>query len=198
MQAMSLPKAQGDRPGATLMRIGALAAALLAGLLAAFAITVFVAAPLLGYRLLAIESNSMSPSIKRGDLVVARPVSAAAVEAGDVVVFEAGGDSITTVHRVLGKNEIELAITDRQTGVRTVETEYRLVTKGDNNPAPDSQEVTADRLTGKVWFTVPAAGNLTGSDMRLLLGAIFLLVVGTWAAWEVMNALRGRRVQRVS
>ncbi|MFQ5380319.1 MAG: signal peptidase I [Dehalococcoidia bacterium] len=162
------------------------------GMLAAGAITVLVGAPLLGYRFFAVESNSMSPAIVRGDLVVTRPASAASVEAGDVVVFNAGGAGIPTVHRVLGKNEIEFAITDRSSGERTSTTEFRLVTKGDNNPAPDSQEVTGDRLLGEVWFTIPDGGSLAGWPVRMILTGLFVGVITVWAAWELAHLLRAR------
>ncbi len=164
-----------------------------AGLLASLAITVLVVAPVLGYRLFAIESDSMSPAIVRGDLVVTRPANTASVDTGDVVVFQAGGAGIPTVHRVLGKNEIEFAFTDISSGERATQSEFRLVTGGDNNPAPDAQEVTEDRLVGEVWFTVPGGGSLAGWSVRLILIVLFATVVVVWGAWEVAHLVRTRR-----
>src|SRR5947209_7117118 len=68
--------------------LGALSAALVAGHA--------------GYRTEMMETSSMSPLIKPGDVVLVRPVAPATIHAGDVVTFhEPLGDHLLVTHRVI-------------------------------------------------------------------------------------------------
>ena len=112
-----------------------------------------VATRVFDFEVLTVRSGSMEPAIARGDLIVVKPQAIERVNEGDIVLFAAGGDGIPTVHRVVGINEIEFRVTDTATGAVDSSFDYRLVTKGDANPEPDTAEVDASRLRGEVWFT---------------------------------------------
>ena len=162
------------------------------GLLFGAMLVAILATRVFGFEVLTVRSGSMQPAIGRGDLIVVRPVAMADVHEGDVVLFAAGGDGVPTVHRVAGINEVELRIHDAATGETDVQTDYRLVTKGDANDQPDIQEVTESQLIGRVWFSVPAAGAATGLPLQwVLLGVAGMSLLG-WAAWEA-RAWRRRK-----
>ena len=171
---------------------GVTAGALVLGILAGAILLTLVATRLFDFHVLTVTSGSMAPAIDSGDLIVTRPVAIGEVEEGDVILFQSGGDRIPTVHRVVGINEVELQLIDRATGTTDVYVERRLLTMGDANPAPDSGEVTADRLLGEVWFEVPAAGAIAGRGIAVAFAAAFGLVIAAWAAWEIAIRLRDR------
>ena len=149
-----------------------------------------LATRLFGYELLTVRSGSMEPAIARGDLIVVKPVAITDVDEGDVVLFSTGGDRIPTVHRVAGINEVELRIANPATGTVDVQTDYRLVTRGDANAEPDSAEVTPERLLGKVWFTVPGGGAIAGLPIQYVLLGIAGLSLVAWAGWEIRRRVR--------
>ncbi|MGE0599031.1 MAG: signal peptidase I [Dehalococcoidia bacterium] len=153
------------------------------GLLLGALLAANLATRLFDYELLTVRSGSMQPAISRGDLIVVKPVAISDVKEGDIVLFSSGGDGIPTVHRVAGINEVELRISDPATDSVDVQTEYRLVTRGDANPEPDFAEVTSDQLLGEVWFTVPGGGAVTGLPIQyILLGIAAVSTVG-WVGW---------------
>lgn len=189
MTGIAVP-ATPTNPPRLLRSAATLAAAVLLGFGAAAIVVSLIATRLFDYHILTASSDSMAPALRTGDLIVVRPAPIDRVREGDVVLFESGGDRIPTVHRVIGVNTIEMRITDRVTGAVERIIEYRLVTQGDNNPAPDSQEVTASQLRGELWFTVPRAGAFLGAGLARWAGLVFVAAIAGWAAWEVTTRLR--------
>ena len=94
---------------------------------------------------LVIASNSMEPSLGRGDLVIVRQGEISNVREGDVVAFGVGG-GVIVVHRVMDIMSSASGIT--------------LVTKGDSNKDPDPWLVTADNYIGKVEASIPRIGYI--------------------------------------
>ena len=166
-----------------------LAAGLLFGLLLGGAIVVLLATRLFGFAVVTITSDSMSPAIRSGDIVVVRPAAIDDVSAGEIVLFTQGGDRVPTLHRVVGINEVETRVTSRSTGEETVLLDYRLVTQGDANPAPDASSVSRDELRGELWFRIPAAGWLQGMPVR----GLMFLVAGIFGLGWCASWWRGRR-----
>ncbi len=87
-----------------------------------------------------ITSGSMSPALHPGDVVLT-------VEAGDV--DRLGPSTVLTFRRGDGR-----ILTHRLVGFDG----DRMVTKGDANPAPDSDEVTDDQVLGVATTVVPYIG----------------------------------------
>ncbi|GAB4327190.1 MAG: hypothetical protein Kow0010_10640 [Dehalococcoidia bacterium] len=169
-------------------RLAVLASAGIASGIVLGALIVAVAATLLfDFHILTVSSNSMAPTIKKGDLIVVRPQAISAVETGDVVLFRSGEDHVPTVHRVVGINEFVLLVRDAARGETEIVTEHRLVTQGDRNPAPDPGEVTASSLMGTVWFTIPGAGIVGGVPLQHLSLAFALIALSLWGAWELQR-----------
>ncbi|WGI17117.1 signal peptidase I [Methanonatronarchaeum sp. AMET-Sl] len=92
-----------------------------------------------------VLSDSMEPTLSRGDIVVVKDVAPESVEIGDVITFSFGEDKIVT-HRVV---DIE-------------ETEERLlfVTKGDAMTSEDLNPVLEENLIGSMLFSIPFYGYL--------------------------------------
>ena len=97
------------------------------------------------YHLIAIVSNSMKPTYKRGDAVIIEKVLASEVKEGDILAFDIGTGIIT--HRV------EKIKYDK--GV------YTFITKGDNNSSPDALDITNENVYGVVRYALNNAGYPT-------------------------------------
>ncbi len=166
------------------------AAGIALGLFFGALLAAIIATRLFDYQILTVRSESMSPAIRAGDLIVVKPVPIDRVEAGDVILFTSGGDGIPTVHRVAGVNTIELHIQDSSGNSVETLVQHRLVTQGDANPLPDASEVSAGDLRGEVWFTIPGGGLIAGLPLQIVLGAIALSTSVAWLAWEVSRRVR--------
>lgn len=93
-----------------------------------------------GYRLYVVETGSMSPTFRAGDVVIDRSVDQG-YRAGDVITVQisAAGDLVT--HRMT-----------------RVDAQGRLHTKGDANKTPDAWALPPDRVRGVVRHSVPRLG----------------------------------------
>ena len=81
--------------------------------------------------------NSMSPSIKKGDLLVVKPLLLEEAEIGEIVAFRRDeSQSVLTTHRVIQKG--------KERGQRYI------ITKGDRNPYRDFPLLSSQELLGKV------------------------------------------------
>lgn len=115
--------------------------AALAGASALVAVLLWTTAPMaFGYRPNLVTSDSMSPLIRAGDVVLTRSVERADVRRGDVILVDDPGRDQPLLHRVS-------AIVDG-----------RIVTKGDANPTPDRYSDEGFRVLGRGGLLVPRAG----------------------------------------
>lgn len=110
-----------------------------------------------------VTSDSMSPAINAGDMVVVRGVDATDIDTGSVITFrsESMAGSVVT-HRV-----VEVVETGEGVGYRT---------KGDANEEADRSLVKPGQVVGSVWFTLPLVGHLVAFAQSDL-GIIALVVV---------------------
>lgn len=113
--------------------------------------------------LLAVESESMEPTLYRGDLVIVRAVDVDTLRVGDIIIFNASWyvSSTPVVHRVM---EIE-----------NVSGELHFTTKGDNNASPDPDFRVASDILAKVVGSVRYLGFIT--LLLLLPGGIWAVVL---------------------
>ncbi len=100
---------------------------------------IFMISFLLGFRGLAIVSNSMNPTINRGDLVFI-DINNHEITKGDIIAFTYGDKII--VHRVYKVDEKTFAV----------------LTKGDVNQNIDPWVVTDENYVGKYVFSIPLLG----------------------------------------
>jgi len=81
--------------------------------------------------------NSMSPSIKKGELLIVKPIALEEADIGEIVAFRRDeSQSVLTTHRVIQKG--------KERGQRYI------ITKGDRNPYRDLPLVSSQEVLGKV------------------------------------------------
>lgn len=107
-----------------------------------------LSAPMLfGCQIYRVVSGSMEPAISENSVVYARPVDAASLTEGDIIVFYAEEQSqMVTTHRVV-KNDTQQKL---------------LETKGDANADSDMHEIPYAQVQGKIVFHIPLLGYLAG------------------------------------
>ena len=115
-----------------------------------------------------VLTDSMSPAIKPGDVVISVGANLKSPKVGDVVTYVGKKFDGTPVapftHRVIGG--------DLTSG---------LVVKGDNNENADVQRPALNDLQGVVLFTIPIIGLLlTPQNLTLILFAFF----GLWLIFD--------------
>lgn len=98
---------------------------------------------LVGFTPYAVSTGSMEPACHVGSVVYVRRVDAKELDTGDVITFRLGGDALAT-HRI-----VEVIRSGGELSFRT---------KGDANDAADAALVEADRVVGRVCFTIPYLG----------------------------------------
>lgn len=118
-----------------------------------------------------VLTESMTPLIKPGDVVVTTPVSRKEPEIGEIVTYIAkrfdGSPVGTFTHRIIGGNK-----------------EEGFIVKGDNNPSPDVQRPKYEDIAGVLLFTIPFIGSLmTPRSLAILIPTLF-------GIWLVVDALR--------
>jgi signal peptidase len=165
-------------PGSVLRRLRRPAGWMVSAIMVA-AITLFVAVVALprlaGAELRTVVSGSMEPTIERGSVVVAFPVSAENLEVGDIILFRRPDDPEQVVtHRITAIDQgPPLAI---ETG-------------GDANNAPDPWSLNPSAVLGKVAFHVPKLGYLVervdslAGFLAFLVVPSVLLVAGEMSVW---------------
>lgn len=137
------------------------------------AIFVFVA-PHLGWRVDAVLSGSMEPTLKVGSVEITKPFDPNNIQVGDIITFRSPRNpQLVVSHRVV-------AITDQG-----------FITKGDANRDNDQLVVPPQNVVGKVVLHVPYVGYVIWA-LRTPLGFILALVVpATWLViLEIMNIRR--------
>lgn len=195
MDSLAAADVSTGRPARSrLAVVGGLIGAIVGGLLVAVLVVVLVATQLLGFHAFAVASESMAPTLHRGDLVVTRPVAVSSVNQGDIVAFVEGDTTeITVVHRVAAVLDVNVNTTDSKTGATSTEKSRLLLTKGDANPTNDGQAVEPDRFRGLVFVTVPSVGGVLGSGAgQGILVSLLIGIAVTWLVYEVME-FRDRR-----
>ncbi|MFC7116251.1 signal peptidase I [Natronoarchaeum sp. GCM10025703] len=126
-----------------------------------------------------VTSDSMSPAIDGGDVVVVTERTPDEIEEGDVITFTPpGADDRRTTHRVVDIEEDGGQI--------------QFVTQGDANDTPDAQPVAGERVIGEVTLTIPYFGRFV-AFAQTWLGIVSLIVlpgialIGT-EIWELQKA----------
>jgi signal peptidase len=97
-----------------------------------------------GFLPMVVLSGSMEPTLRVGDVAVARRMAPTDLHLGDVGTYRSGDTLIT--HRIIG---IELQ------GSGPV-----FHFKGDNNATADPQAITSDRIVGRVLYRIPWMGYI--------------------------------------
>ena len=114
--------------------------------------------------LLAVESESMEPTLYRGDLVIVRAVDVQTLQVDDIIIFKPWYLSdVPVVHRIVQ--------------ILNVSGELHFFTKGDNNASPDEDFRLASDILAKVVGSVRYLGFVT---------LLLLLPGGIWAVFLLL------------
>lgn len=157
----------------------------------------------LGYALgaekpvMAVMSDSMEPTLERGDLVVVKGVEGGKIDSGDIVVYRSPFKRIAVVHRVID--------VENHNGKRY------FITKGDNdetNPLSDQEvgiapPLTEEDIKGEVVFSIPKVGLVKVWFTRLvtelgIFNAVLLLLLGLIALGMLENLFKKKRRDRAA
>jgi len=113
------------------------------------------------YKLMVVQSGSMTPAIKMGSVVVVKPADEYKI--GDVISFgEVTRTKAPTTHRIY-----DIKVTE---GIPSY------ITKGDANNAPDQREVLQREVIGKVLFSVPYIGFAVSAAQKPI-GFMLIIIV---------------------
>jgi len=134
--------------------------------------TVFT--PTRQFQLLNVMSGSMEPVLHVGSIVFLTKVDPTTLKQNDIITFNSTQDQVDSVtHRIK-------TITNKN-GVLSFST------KGDANQTPDVDAVSADKVLGKVMFSIPYLGYLSvwmktprGFLLLVILPAIVIILNEIW------------------
>ena len=124
---------------------------------------------LLPFRLVAVVSGSMEPTIPTGSLCIVNiRIPYEKIEEGDVIVYVRKSDGLRIIHRVI-------EVTDEG-----------LVTKGDHNQISDGLSTTADNYFGTSLVHIPGVGKIamkarTPAGLAIIGAALVAVVIWTAA-----------------
>ncbi len=107
------------------------------------------------YHVFLVQSGSMSPALKTGDVVIIKPVSLYKVN--DIITFNSQ-QNFTVTHRIAQVNNDSF------------------ITKGDANPVADQNTLRNSDILGKVFFTIPKIGYFI-MFVKSLPGLIILIII---------------------
>ena len=165
--------------------LGASAALLLATLIIAFFVVALPA--LVGGQALTVLTNSMSPSMPPGTLVVVRPTPFDEIAPGDIITYQIlSGQPEVVTHRV----QQRLVASDGTVS---------FITRGDNNNTADAAPVHEVQVRGTVWYTVPLLGwvnNALTGQTRALVVPLLALACFVYAGYAFISAAVSRRRAR--
>ncbi len=119
---------------------------------------------LFGYKAYMITTDSMTPAINAGDVIIVKKVQEEKLQAGDVITFKPKDKVIT--HRITN--------IDEQDGKK------QYTTKGDNNNLEDNEKIEYANIEGKNVLTIPKLGyviNMLENQIVFLLIVLILLIL---------------------
>ena len=105
-------------------------------------------ANLFGYTPMTVQTDSMVPTFKAGDLIIIKRTDPAKLVVGDIVTF----------HTII-ENKYALN-THRITSITDYGTMREFVTKGDNNSVEDSHTIVDGDIVGKYVTKIPFFGKI--------------------------------------
>ena len=114
-----------------------------------------------GFTPLTVQSDSMSPTFSKGDLIVIQKCDTSKLEVGDIVTFH------TIIDNEYALNTHRIAAIDEVNGMRS------FTTKGDNNDVADTHIISDGDIVGKYLFALPQMGKV----MDFLSSSVGFLIV---------------------
>jgi signal peptidase len=110
-------------------------------------------------QILTVMSDSMSPDINAGDMVIIRSVDSDGIKVGDIITYAPRTYGIVVTHRVVG-----------------IDDAGNFVMKGDANTRNDINTVKPEQVIGRCELTIPYFGYVT-HYIRQPIGFMILIVI---------------------
>ncbi len=133
-----------------------------------------------GARGYAVVTDSMAPTLNRGDVVFVKKVDFNTLNKGDVVTVQFADGSGFFTHKIVSVDYIAGAIR----------------TKGDANRSEDPQPSMSEQIVGKVWYSVPLLGyfSIAFNEMNMITVSVSLAAVlmGIIAVSTIISKTRKR------
>ena len=123
-----------------------------------------------------VESDSMSPTIKKGDLVIVRKVSFEEIRVNDIITFTNNVKTKHCTHRVIS----------------VFEDDKSFKTKGDNNDFFDPQRTSFEFVQGKVIYKLPFVGYFSLILDKTVTKVIIVFLLILYTAIEIENYKKRR------
>jgi len=136
-------------------------------------LAVWASTGLFGFYPTIIASGSMRPTMDVGDLAMVIPVDPSKIQVGDVIQYWQNGEM--TLHRVVDIQQTEGATL--------------FITKGDDNPTPDSDPVIPAQIRGKLIFTIPKLGWISIYVKTAIANIWTLLSTNTILAYMTLTTI---------
>ena len=128
------------------------------------------------YKVLVVQSGSMTPEIKMGSVVVIKPHSTLSTGSGQEGSRQAADYKIGDIITFGPYSKTKAPTTHRIYEIKIQEGEQVYFTKGDANNAPDSREIRKEDILGKVLFSVPYLGYAVDFAKKPL-GFLLLIII---------------------
>lgn len=112
------------------------------------------------YKAYIITTESMSPTINSGDVIIIKKCKEEDLKIGDIVTFKQNGETIT--HKI--------------TDITKREKKNEYTTKGNNNNTEDSKKISFENIEGKQVITIPKLGKMTSFFKNGIIIIIVLLI----------------------
>lgn len=128
------------------------------------------------YKILAVMSGSMEPTLPMGGVVVVKPADQYNID--EIITFESQNSKQSqkyTTHRIVKMN---------QGGQQ----DY-FYTKGDANETSDTNYIKKDQIIGKVILSVALVGYIIGYA-KTLPGVVIIIVLATIIIYEEIKKIR--------
>lgn len=114
-----------------------------------------------GMKAYVIETNSMEPELKVGDVIIVKKCEKDDLKIGDIITYKNRGELIT--HRISGINQ------------KT----QRYSTKGDNNSLNDIEKIKFEDIEGVKILTLPGFWNFIKNAKIIMYGFFLSLIIIT-------------------
>ena len=135
-----------------------------------------------GYKPMMVLTDSMSPTIKSGDLIIIKEIDPNLLKIGDIITFyDPAGNGQTTVTHTINNIVIE-------------NEKLMFETKGDNNNTPDRLLVESEAVIGVYVFRIPIAASIA-MYLQTLPGLILCIFLPLGII-ILYNLIRRRRYEK--
>lgn len=113
-----------------------------------------------GFKAYIIETNSMEPELKAGDMIIVKKCETDSIKVGDIITFRRENEHIT--HRVVEINALTKSYS----------------TKGDNNSISDVQDVSFEDIEGKKVIIFSKGGTIIRNLQNVVyITFIFIILI---------------------